>query len=238
MRGGKLQLETFFGTCGKKWKSEKVATNGINYLEASRTVRVAENWFRKASKTNQDQGDLMLWKVRSWLKWLNSHQEQRLVHSHLHKLSLMNRIYQDVPRELINDQSQRHVNICKQLMTNSQYGRFWHGILSGNGKCIYFRILIREICGFVSVRLTNMSNKSGLNRRACCVLGEISRSGCGVVAKWASSRPSRCECWPLCTKTTASIISYELPLSGIGQSKMRAPRAWQYPSSYCQSDQP
>ena len=78
----KLQLVPFYAICGKKrgkkkkkmmWKTLEQSTNVWHKIgsDVSRKVILA-------SKTNQGQCNLLLWKMRLYLKWLNS-QAQSLV---------------------------------------------------------------------------------------------------------------------------------------------------------------
>ena len=84
----KLQLEPFYATWGKKdwvqgqwqkklmmWKTQEWSMNVWPKigLDVSRKVI-------PASKTNQSQGDLLLWKMTPSLKWLNFSLIQTLIH--------------------------------------------------------------------------------------------------------------------------------------------------------------
>lgn len=66
---------------------------------------------------------------------------QNTISRPLHQLGLLNRHRRDALYELANDQVQRHLNICKQLLANSQDARFWRPIVSGADRSIYFRNL-------------------------------------------------------------------------------------------------
>ena len=85
----KFQLEPFYDTSGKMdwvqgqwqkklmmWKAQELSMNVWHKTssEVSRKVMTL------ALKTNQGQRDLSLWKMSSYLKWLNNSQAQVLVH--------------------------------------------------------------------------------------------------------------------------------------------------------------
>lgn len=79
------------------------------------------------------------------LKWLDRSQEQKLVDC-WQKMALQKALTIDttisrreVPPELNNNQIQRCVNICKQLLANPQNIRFCRRIVTGDENWIYFR---------------------------------------------------------------------------------------------------
>ncbi|XP_014782559.1 uncharacterized protein LOC106877999 [Octopus bimaculoides] len=108
------------------WKALELLANAWFKIGSDVSKKVTP-----ASKRNPSQGDLLWWKMRPYLKWLNNSQaqvtrallaglgsSQSTVSRHLHKLGLVNRCCRDVPHELTNDQIQRRMNICQQPQAN------------------------------------------------------------------------------------------------------------------------
>lgn len=130
---------------------EKAVAKEIIDMEGSRTINkcVAQNGFghfkvTPASKSNLSQRDLLLWKIG--LAW---NAQTTAKHKHLYMVTRywsfrkLNRCYWEALQELTNDHA-KHVNICKQLLTNSQDAHFWCWIVTGDGISIYFHNLNKK----------------------------------------------------------------------------------------------
>ncbi|XP_014783721.1 histone-lysine N-methyltransferase SETMAR-like [Octopus bimaculoides] len=90
---------------------------------------------------------------------------QSTINRLLHRLGLVNRCCREAPHEITNDQVQRRVNICKQLLANPRLTRFWHRIATENEKWSYFHNPNKRNEWLRSGQLSNLlSNKSSLNR--------------------------------------------------------------------------
>ena len=161
MSDEKIAIRAILRYYWKKGLSARAAANEINGVEGQGSVSKSQaaKWFRRFKEGDTSLED----KPRSGrpstvnneaLRELNFEQQpgsstrglsaelgasKDTVLRHLHQLGFANKRPREIPHELTDQQAQRRVTLCKQLLSNPRDLHFWRRIVTGGEKWIFFR---------------------------------------------------------------------------------------------------